>query len=188
MSVPQPDARSFAKEETIKVLNLLEEAEGFTELRKRIFDSDVDQLVDGLKNVESGIRWSEMLNALQKLVTEKKLDSGEQIVGVLEQWKTGVRGQLDNGYFNRTYGEGANGEAHKVGDYDEDAQQSRDYDTEEFHPVDANHPDIAYLIPHIIHQLRLGNISEQEQLTMAAIFEDQWPLIVEEAFRSEQEE
>lgn len=65
-----------------------------------------------------------MLNALQKLVTEKKLDSGEQIVGVLEQWKTGVRGQLDNGYFNRTYGEGANGEAHKVGDYDEGELES----------------------------------------------------------------
>ncbi|XP_065083927.1 uncharacterized protein LOC135706289 isoform X2 [Ochlerotatus camptorhynchus] len=53
----------------------------------------------------------------------------------------------------------------------------------QFRPVDIRHPEMSHLVPHIIHQLRLGNVSEQEQLTLAAIFEDLWPLIVEEAFR-----
>lgn len=86
------------------MLSLLEETKGFTELKEHISIPDVDQLVDGLPNVEAGIRWTEMLSALQKMVTEKQLHSSKEIVDVLEHWKRGMKGQLDNGYFNRTYG------------------------------------------------------------------------------------
>ncbi|XP_062563867.1 uncharacterized protein LOC134226847 isoform X2 [Armigeres subalbatus] len=54
-----------------------------------------------------------------------------------------------------------------------------------FRPVDIRHPEMANLVPHIIQQLRLGNVSEQERFTLETIFEDLWPLIMEEAFRSD---
>nr|XP_029708102.1 uncharacterized protein LOC109402911 isoform X2 [Aedes albopictus] len=99
-----PDARSFVKEQILNVLRLLEEAKGFTEIKEHISNADVDQLVDGLADVEAGVRWTEMLTALQNLVADKQLDHAEAIVNVLEHWKKGAKGQLDNGYFNRTYG------------------------------------------------------------------------------------
>ncbi|XP_021709027.1 uncharacterized protein LOC110679209 [Aedes aegypti] len=185
-AAPKPDARVFAKEEVFNVLSLLEETKGFTELKEHISIPDVDQLVDGLPNVEAGIRWTEMLSALQKMVTEKQLHSSKEIVDVLEHWKRGMKGQLDNGYFNRTYGGHNDVEVRELDDNKDDQFEARNSDTM-FQPVDANNPEMAHLVPHIIQQLRLGNISEQEQLTLAAIFEDQWPLIVEEAFQFDQE-
>ncbi|XP_021709455.1 uncharacterized protein LOC110679351 isoform X2 [Aedes aegypti] len=99
---PKNNARRAVKEEILKVLSLLEEA--FEELHGRISDPDVDKLVDGLRDVEAGVRWTEMLSALQKLITEKQLESGEQILDVLEHWKEDENGQINNGYFERTYG------------------------------------------------------------------------------------
>lgn len=51
--------------------------------------------------------------------------------------------------------------------------------------VDRYQPDMQQLVPLIVEQLRLGNISEQEQETLARIFEDTWPLMVEEATRTD---
>lgn len=57
-------------------------------------------------------------------------------------------------------------------------------DLESF-PVDQYQPDMQQLVPLIVEQLRLGNISEQEQETLARIFEDTWPLMVAEATRTD---
>lgn len=100
------DAHQFVKEEILKVLRLLEEATGFTELNNTISNGDVDQLVDGMSVGKDGTSWTEMINALQKLVTEKQLENGREIIEVLEQWKEADEVQLDNGYFGRTYGGG----------------------------------------------------------------------------------
>lgn len=103
-AAPTFDARRFVKGQVLSVLSMLEEAKGFTELKEHISNPDVDQLVAGLSDVEAGVRWTEMITALQNLVVDKQLNRTEQIVNVLEHWKKGARGQLDNGYFSRTYG------------------------------------------------------------------------------------
>ncbi|XP_062716198.1 uncharacterized protein LOC115254619 isoform X1 [Aedes albopictus] len=98
----QQSARQVVKQEVIKVLSLLEEA--FPELEGHVSDPDVDQLVGGLRDVEAGIKWTEMLSAVQKMIARKKLSSGEQILDVLEHWKEDEEGRLNTGYFDRTYG------------------------------------------------------------------------------------
>ncbi|KXJ71611.1 hypothetical protein RP20_CCG020172 [Aedes albopictus] len=120
-----PDARSFVKEQILNVLRLLEEAKGYTEIKEHISNPDVDQLVDGLADVEAGVRWTEMLTALQNLVADKQLDRAESIVNVLEHWKKGAKGQLDNGYFNRTYGASPDVEARGL-DEEREAPKSVD--------------------------------------------------------------
>ncbi|XP_049295594.1 uncharacterized protein LOC125770238 [Anopheles funestus] len=44
-------------------------------------------------------------------------------------------------------------------------------------------PEIAALIPHIIEQLRMENVTPEEKDALAEIFEDLWPLMVAEADR-----
>lgn len=123
----EPDARQFVKEEILKVLNLLEEANGFTELKDLISDGDVDQLVNGLSNVEVGIRWTEMISALQNLVTEKQMQNGKSIVDILELWKESEEVQLDTGYFDRTYGGGDDVENREgVDDVESEPKQKKD--------------------------------------------------------------
>uniref|UniRef100_A0A182QEC7 Uncharacterized protein n=1 Tax=Anopheles farauti TaxID=69004 RepID=A0A182QEC7_9DIPT len=44
-------------------------------------------------------------------------------------------------------------------------------------------PELAALIPHIIEQLRLENVTSEERATLAEIFDNLWPLMVTEAER-----
>uniref|UniRef100_A0A182N2Q7 Uncharacterized protein n=1 Tax=Anopheles dirus TaxID=7168 RepID=A0A182N2Q7_9DIPT len=44
-------------------------------------------------------------------------------------------------------------------------------------------PEMAALIPHIIEQLRLENVTPEERETLADIFDELWPLMVTEAER-----
>ncbi|XP_035918393.1 uncharacterized protein LOC118516552 [Anopheles stephensi] len=44
-------------------------------------------------------------------------------------------------------------------------------------------PEMAALIPHIIEQLRMENVTAEEKDALAEIFEDLWPLMVAEADR-----
>lgn len=119
----KPAMKLFIKEQIFNVLKLLEDAEGFTELKERISNPDVDRLAESLSGDEAGIKWTDFLSALQNLVAEKQLHSGDKIRQVLENWKTGSKDQLDNGYFNRTYEAGYDIEARQLVD-DEGAELS----------------------------------------------------------------
>uniref|UniRef100_A0A6E8W698 PWI domain-containing protein n=1 Tax=Anopheles coluzzii TaxID=1518534 RepID=A0A6E8W698_ANOCL len=44
-------------------------------------------------------------------------------------------------------------------------------------------PEMAALIPHIVEQLRLENVTPEERDALAEIFDDLWPLMVAEADR-----
>ncbi|KXJ71610.1 hypothetical protein RP20_CCG020171 [Aedes albopictus] len=99
------DVRGFIKNEIANILTSLEKANGFTDLKEHMPDQDIDQLVESLSDVRTGVRWTEMISGLQKLVTEKQLDNGERIVEALAQWKKSEDEQVDDdGYFERVYG------------------------------------------------------------------------------------
>ncbi|XP_053678425.1 uncharacterized protein LOC128728801 [Anopheles nili] len=46
-------------------------------------------------------------------------------------------------------------------------------------------PEMAALIPHIIEQLRMENVTPEEKATLAEIFDDLWPLMEAEATRKQ---
>ncbi|EAT45300.1 AAEL003429-PA [Aedes aegypti] len=115
-AISESENRAFVKGEVLKVLSLLEDANGFTELKDQIHNQDVEQLVDGLNDAENGFKWTEMISALQKLVDEKQLESGERIRDVLEHWKEGEDGHIDDGYFDKTYGAHGNLEGRDLDD------------------------------------------------------------------------
>lgn len=99
------DVRGFIRNEIANVLTSLEETNGFTDLKEHILDQDVDHLVQSLSDVKTGVRWTEMISGLQKLVADKQLDNAERIVDALAQWKKSEDEQVDDdGYFERVYG------------------------------------------------------------------------------------
>lgn len=60
----KPDMKLLIQGQISNVLRLLEDAEGFIELKDRISTPDVNRLTEGLSGVEAGIKWADFLNAL----------------------------------------------------------------------------------------------------------------------------
>ncbi|XP_001849625.2 probable serine/threonine-protein kinase kinX [Culex quinquefasciatus] len=145
--------------EILKVVSLLEDNAGFTGLRDQITTEDVDRLIEQL-SVEQFVG----------LIDEQGINRVEMI-NALERLI--VEKNLEN-----------SGEILEVLEqWKQDPSEISD-DLESF-PVDQYQPDMQQLVPLIVEQLRLGNISEQEQETLARIFEDTWPLMVAEATRTD---
>lgn len=119
----ESDVRSYVREELLKVLNLLVESNGFPELKEDITEGDLKELVEELSLVQMGVRWTEMISALQKLIANKKLHNSDRIVETLEHWKQGGEGNLDDGYFDRTYGNEEQVESRQIDEIDMEEMQ-----------------------------------------------------------------
>uniref|UniRef100_A0A182WE29 Uncharacterized protein n=1 Tax=Anopheles minimus TaxID=112268 RepID=A0A182WE29_9DIPT len=72
-----------------------------------------------------------------------------------------------------------------VNDYDLELEEHLQPSTEGTGPlaVLVKDPEMAALIPHIIEQLRMENVTPEEKDALAEIFEELWPLMVAEADR-----
>uniref|UniRef100_A0A8D8D325 (northern house mosquito) hypothetical protein n=1 Tax=Culex pipiens TaxID=7175 RepID=A0A8D8D325_CULPI len=117
--------------EILKVVSLLEDNAGFTGLRDQITTEDVDRLIEQLSVEqfvglidEQGINRVEMINALERLIVEKKLENSGEILEVLERWKQGEEVQaVEDGYFGESYGKNGEGEVEgRILDDGEDVQ------------------------------------------------------------------
>ncbi|XP_052564464.1 probable serine/threonine-protein kinase kinX isoform X2 [Culex pipiens pallens] len=145
--------------EILKVVSLLEDNAGFTGLRDQITTEDVDRLIEQLS-----------MEQFVGLIDEQGINRVEMI-NALERLI--VEKDLEN-----------SGEILEVLEqWKQDPSEISD--DLESSPVDRYQPDMQQLVPLIVEQLRLGNISEQEQETLARIFEDTWPLMVAEATRTD---
>ncbi|XP_055613852.1 uncharacterized protein LOC129760265, partial [Uranotaenia lowii] len=54
--------------------------------------------------------------------------------------------------------------------------------------VEVRNSDLLQLVPHVVEQLRLGHVSAAEYTVLEEIFEELWPLMVEEAKRLNHQE